>query len=151
MFAAVALTAVLALPTPIPDPVQNPVQVGVKISNGSSLYRGKYYVPKHEGIRKCIRHRESRNHYNAVSMTGTFRGAYQFSPELRTGAAWMIQKYLRGTLGKDRAVRIGEVLRATSMNKWHPYWQDLAFWIVWDNGNGKQHWAHQVPGTECYR
>ena len=150
MFAAVALTAVLTLPTPIPEHVQNPVQVGMKIHDGSSLYRGKFYVRKHEKIRKCIRFRESRNHYNAVSMSGTYRGAYQFSPALRVGAAWMIQKRLRETLGKDRAVTIGEVLRKTSMNKWHPYWQDMAFWIVWDKGEGKQHWAHQVPGTECF-
>ncbi len=150
MFAAVALTAVLTLPTPIPEHVQNPVQVGIKIHDGSSLYRGKSYVRKHETIRKCIRFRESRNHYNAVSMSGTYRGAYQFSPALRVGAAWMIQKRLRETLGKDRAVTIGEVLRKTSMNKWHPYWQDMAFWLVWNNGKGKQHWAHQVPGTECY-
>ena len=151
MFAAVALTAVLTLPTPIPEHVQNPVQVGMKIHDGSSLYRGKFYVRKHEKIRKCIRFRESRNHYNAVSMSGTYRGAYQFSPALRVGAAWMIQKRLRETLGKDRAVTIGEVLRKTSMNKWHPYWQDMAFWLVWNNGKGKQHWAHQVPGTECYQ
>jgi hypothetical protein len=51
---------------------------------------------------------------------------------------------------KSIAYNIGNTLRKTSMNKWHPFWQDYAFWIVWNKGNGKQHWAHQVPGTGCF-
>ena len=150
IIATVALTAVLTMPPVEPEHVRNPVQVGLKISDRSSLYRGTHYVRGHEPIRKCIRQRESRNHYNAVSASGTYRGAYQFSPELRTGAAWMIQKDIRKHWGKETAHRIGATLRKTSMNKWHPYWQDMAFWIVWNKGEGKQHWAHQVPGTECF-
>jgi hypothetical protein len=148
--ATVALATVLVMPTTPPEHVREPVQVGLKISDAPSLYRGKHYVPRHESHRKCIRQRESRNHYNAVSASGTYRGAYQFSPELRTGAAWMIQKDLRKQWGKDIAHRVGSTLRETSMNKWHPYWQDMAFWIVWNQGEGKEHWAHQVPGTECF-
>lgn len=148
--ATVVLAAVLTLPPATPEHIQEPVQVGLKIDDGGSKYRGKHFMPRHESIRRCIRFRESRNHYNAVSATGTYRGAYQFSPALKVGAAWMIQKELRGTMSQDSAVRIGHILRKTSMNKWHPFWQDMAFWIVWDRGNGKQHWAHQVPGTECF-
>jgi hypothetical protein len=62
----------------------------------------------------------------------------------------MIQKDLRKTMHKSIAQNIGSTLRKTPMNKWHPFWQDYAFWIVWDKGNGKQHWAHQVPGTGCF-
>lgn len=150
ILAAVALTAILALPTAVPDHVTQPIQVGDKIHNGSSLYRGKHYVARHETQRRCIRFRESRNHYHAVGRTGTYRGAYQFSPALKRGAAWMIQKDLRKTMHEKLAKDIGQMLRISPMNKWHPYWQDYAFWIVWDKGQGKQHWAHQVPGTGCF-
>ena len=148
--ATVALTAVLALPATAPTALPEPVQVGIKVNDAGSLYRGKWFTRKHESIRRCIRFRESRNHYNAVSVSGTYRGAYQFSPALKNGAAWMIQKELRRNMSKAKAQDIGSTLRATSMNKWHPFWQDFAFWVVWDKGDGKQHWAHQVPGTECF-
>jgi hypothetical protein len=148
--ATVALAAVLAMPATVPDILIAPIAIGKKVHDGSSLYIGKHYVAKHERTRRCIRGRESHHHYHAVSASGTYRGAYQFSPALRTGAAWMIQKDLRKTMHKTLAHNIGNTLRKTSMNKWHPFWQDYAFWIVWDNGNGKQHWAHQVPGTGCF-
>lgn len=127
------------------------VEVGEKEYTGGSLYRGEHFSSRHEDNRRCIRHRESRGHYHAVGATGTFRGAYQFSPGLRTGAGWMIQKDLReNNVPKRVAKRIGKSLRKTPMNKWHPFWQDYAFWIVWDHGNGKSHWTHQVPGTACF-
>jgi len=35
------------------------------------------------------------------------------------------------------------------MNKWAPFWQDFAFWIVWNDGDGRHHWKATVPGTGC--
>lgn len=127
------------------------VAIGEKEYQGGSLYRGEYYSKRYEDERRCIRDRESNNRYNAVNRTGKYRGAFQFSPELAVGAGWMIQKDLRENgMDKSTAKQIGESLRDTSMNKWHPFWQDYAFWIVWDHGDGKAHWKHQVPGTACY-
>jgi hypothetical protein len=127
------------------------VQVGEKEYDGKSLYRGEHFSKRHDDERQCVRDRESNNRYNAVSASGTYRGAYQFSPELAVGAAWMIQKDLRKNgMEKKIAKDIGESLRETSMNKWHPFWQDYAFWVVWDNGEGKNHWRHTVPGTACF-
>ena len=51
-----------------------------------SLYRGKYYRPSLERIRRCIVRRESSGHYFSVSHSGTYRGAYQMSPALARGA-----------------------------------------------------------------
>lgn len=150
MIAAAALAVALILPTSGFPTLPEPVKVGNKIYAGASKYKGRHYVPRHEHIRTCIRHRESRNHYHAVGATGKYRGAYQFSPALRTGAAWQIQKELRRKLPPDTAKRIGTKLRQTPMNQWNIYWQDFAFWIIWDGGAGRAHWAHQVKGTECW-
>lgn len=131
----------------------NPIQVGHKYHDGTaSLYQGRHYVERHNHKRVCVRQRESKHDYRAVSRTGRYRGAYQFSPELAVGAAWMIQRELIHT-GEDRSMarRIGYQLRSHPMNQWAPYWQDFAFWIVWDSGEGRSHWDATVPGTGCWR
>ena len=106
-----------------------------------SLYQGRWYVERHNATRVCIRKRESRHQYRAVSSTGKYRGAYQFSPELTVGAGWMIQKELRATgTPKKEAIAIGRQLRRHPMNQWAPFYQDFAYWLVWRKGAGKHHW-----------
>ena len=146
MLEAVALSLILAKGPDLPAVVDK----GPKPWNGSSLHRGVLYHPRHESIRRCIRDRESSNEYRAVSRTGKYRGAYQFSPALKRGAGWMIQKQLRKTHPRKEAIRIGRELRSTPMNQWHIYWQDRAFWTIWDKGKGRHHWAATVPGTDCF-
>lgn len=141
MIAALALTAALLVSSP---PV---VDVGKKVHAGESQYKGKWYQKQHESKRQCIRQRESRHHYHAVSASSTYRGAYQFSPALAIGAGWMIQKDLRKQ-GHPDAKTIGDQLRSTRMNQWAIYWQDYAFWIVWNKGKGRQHWAPTAAGTK---
>lgn len=126
------------------------IDKGPKPFAGSSQHRGIVYSPKHEKIRRCIRARESKNEYRAVSATGTFRGAYQFSPALKRGAAWMMQKQLRASHGKEIAWEVGRTLRRTPMNQWSIYWQDRAFWTIWDMGRGREHWRAIVAGTDCF-
>jgi hypothetical protein len=152
MFTALLLSASLAISpaTMEPDRLPAPIQVGEKVYTGSSLYRGRYYVPKMDWVRKCIRQRESSNRYHAVSRTGKYRGAYQMSPEMGVGAGWMVQRELRLTgVPKQVAVRIGNALRTAPVNKWHTFYQDMAFWVVWNYGKGRPHWAATVPGTAC--
>lgn len=126
------------------------IDKGPKYHAGSSLHRGSVYAPRHEKIRRCIRARESDNEYRSVSKTGRYRGAYQFSPALKNGAAWMIQKQLRASHGKKIAVEIGQLLREHPMNQWSIYWQDRAFWTIWNMGEGRKHWKATVAGTECW-
>jgi hypothetical protein len=140
MLATVALTAVLALPVGTPAHILDPVVSGAYQHDGTSHYVGEHYVKAHESIRKCITYHESRDAYNANTGTGKFRGAYQLSRDMGVGAGWMIQRDLRKTMSAKLAKEIGETLRATVVNKWHPYFQDYAFWLVWDKGNGKSHW-----------
>ena len=140
--AAAALALVLTA-TPIADPIQ----IGYKTHPSPiSLYQGRHYVPGDNDKRLCIRQRESRHDYRAVSSTGKYRGAYQFSPELGVGAAWMIQRELK-RLGVSDAEAIGEDLRTHPVNQWAPVFQDMAFWLVWDDGKGARHW--NVPGERC--
>lgn len=127
------------------------VEVGKKEYDGKSLYRGAHYRKSDEDNRQCIRDRESNDHYHAVNRTGKYRGAYQMSPELAVGAGWMIQKDLRANgMSKSTAKQIGRSLRSTKVNKWHPFWQDYAFWIVWDGGQGKSHWGTFGQTHSCY-
>jgi hypothetical protein len=133
-------------------PQVDPIQVGPKTHNSPvSLYQGRHYVERHNRKRICVRHRESKHDYRAVSKSGRYRGAYQFSPALARGAAWMIQAELRATgTPKREAIRIGRELRAHPMNQWAPFWQDFAWWLVWDQGEGRSHWRATVPGTSCW-
>jgi len=150
------ILAVLGAPESNVNPIETytqPTRVirGEKEYDGRSLYRGEHFSPQHEDERRCIRDRESNNKYGAVNATGKYRGAYQFSPELAVGAGWMIQKDLKENgVPHSEAKAVGQELRATSINQWNPYFQDYAFWVIWDHGKGKNHWKHQVPGTACF-
>ena len=145
--AEAALAMVLAA-----GPQVNPIDPGPKTHESPiSLYQGRHYVERHNHKRICVRQRESKHDYRAVSRTGRYRGAYQFSPALARGAAWMIQADLINTGTPKRVARgVGQQLRMNAMNKWAPFWQDYAFWIVWNDGDGRFHWRHTVRGTGCW-
>ena len=140
MITAVVCAGVLMLAPSVDTP--RPIKKGQKIHDSPvSLYQGRHYVAADNKKRLCIRQKESRHAYGAVSAFGTYRGAYQASEPMTVGMGWQIQKELRETgTPKDVAVAIGEILRATVMNRWSPYYQDLAFWLVWDDGKGASHW-----------
>jgi hypothetical protein len=146
MIAEALLSVVLASGPSLPAPIQ----IGPKQHNGQSLYRGKHFKKAHESVRKCIRHRESKGDYRAVSASGRYRGAYQVSPAMAVGMGWNVQRELSALVGKVRARSIGEALRAHPANQWGMYWQDMAFWITWNDGKGKHHWQATVPGTGCF-
>lgn len=143
LFAAGVTTVVAAVVTTPAAADQFPVIIkGDKYYDSPiSLYQGRWYVERDNATRVCIRNRESRHQYRAVSSTGKYRGAYQFSPELTVGAGWMIQKELRETgTSKREAVAIGRQLRAHPMNQWAPFYQEMAYWLVWRKGKGRSHW-----------
>ena len=115
-----------------------------------SLYQGRFYVEADNALRYCIRHRETRHAYGRVNSTGKYRGAYQADSPMKNGMGWMIQKELRATgTPKKQAKRIGKKLRASEINNWSIYYQDMAFWLVWDHGKGKSHWEQTNYGGGC--
>jgi hypothetical protein len=109
-----------------------------------SLYRGKYFRSASETKRLCIAKRESEGHYDVVSPSGSYFGAYQVSRELARGATWMMLKEHRKLMGPAAAKKVLSGLRAKPMNSWPRYWQDAAFHTVmnWEHtGSGSAHWA----------
>jgi hypothetical protein len=109
-----------------------------------SLYHGTYYRAASETKRLCIVQRESEAHYDVVSGSGSYFGAYQVSRDLARGATWMMLKEHKKLMGDHAARVVLARLRATPMNKWPRYWQDAAFHTVinWDHTlSGASHWA----------
>lgn len=101
-----------------------------------SLYQGRWFMPNREDLRRCLSKIESHHNYRAG---GYYRGAYQFSPALARGVTWMMQPEVRKEMG-DAGVDLVQDLRKTPMNEWNRYWQDRAFWTIWNEGRGKSHW-----------
>jgi hypothetical protein len=90
----------------------------------SSAYRGKFYDPRYERVRKCIVYRESRGKYGVVNRSSGAAGAYQLMPPLRRYAA---QKMGSSWLGGIPA------------NQWSRYNQDRAFYAI-VHYQGLKHW-----------
>lgn len=109
-----------------------------------SLYQGKWYVEKHESIRRCIVRRESDGNYKVVSAGGLFRGAYQMNRALAIGATYQMADEVREEFGPE-AADIVRQLRDIPTQQWNRYWQDRAFWTVWRKGKGASHWR----GMHC--
>lgn len=107
-----------------------------------SLYLGKWFMPGKEDVRRCIVLRESHANYRASN--GSYFGAYQMSAALAVGATWMMQDEVKKEFGNE-GVKIVQLLRTMTPNKWNRYWQDRAFWTIWRNGEGSQHWG----GARC--
>lgn len=114
----------------------------------TSLYKGKWYMPKKEQVRRCIMKRESWHNYRAVSRGGHWRGAYQMSKPLARGATWMMTKEVRREMGAE-GVAIVKDLRKRPHQTWNRYWQDRAFWTIWAKGDGKHHW--RGGGKNCFK
>lgn len=112
-----------------------------------SAYRGRWFVKRHEGIRKCILRRESGGAY--MMRDG---GGYQFMSYSRwpRSLSFMLKPETRAVFGRSEANRMQRVLRSHEVNEWSRYWQDAAFWVVWRKGAGAKHWNPTVPGTGCF-
>lgn len=122
----------------LPWPTTEAKQHGIH----ASAYQGRHFEAEHEEIRRCIVKRESEGQYNVINPTGSYRGAYQVSKPMGVGMGWMIQKELRHVgVDANTARWIGRELRSTPVNRWHRFYQDMGFWLVWDDGQGRSHWA----------
>ena len=111
------------------------VQSGVKSMPDSLYTHQSYYMPKKEGIRKCIMHRESRGNYRADGSGGS--GAYSFIQ-----STW---DHYASLAGFDNAVGVRP-------NKVRKYVQDAVFWRTFNHGKGKWHWSSRWnPGIKkCF-
>ena len=156
--AAVILSASLLVPTAsnIDDGADGRMDYPSVVQKGEkylpttiSFYQGPEYKKKWNECRLQIRHSESRDVYGALNYSRKYKGAYQMSPKFSVGAGWRIQKSMRamGT-PKEQAFEIGAKLRSTPAHRWHPFYQDWAWWSIWGDGKGKSHWPH-TRGSAC--
>lgn len=111
-----------------------------------SKYRGYYFmVAPAEDARRCIVWRESRNTLDAVS-PGDHKGLYQMTDELADGAVWHMRFDPIDPITKAQRVR----LQSMPVTKWPRYWQDRAFYSIWNYtgpGSGRDHWF--LAGSPC--
>lgn len=134
-----AFAAAMLIGDGLPWPQAPGVQHGVH----ASAYQGRHYSQEWERTRRCIVKRESEGQYDVINPTGSYRGAYQVSKPMAIGMGWMIQKELAAEgVPADIAKEIGRTLRSLPANKWDRFYQDMGFWLVWDDANGKSHWAN---------
>ena len=102
-----------------------------------------YFDRRVEAARRCIIERESEGFYNVRSRSGYY-GAYQMSPQLADGATWMMLPEARARMGAERAKSLMAELRRMPPHTWPRYWQDAAFFTVYNwegTGSGAAHWA----------
>ena len=130
------------------EPTQRALEAGYAKGEGKaadlhgvadSLYKGKWFSAKAEDNRRCIVRKETGGNYESVSSGGDYRGAYQMSRALAVGAAWMMQAEVKKEFGAEAAAAVDK-LRDIPTQKWNRYWQDRAFWTIWRNGSGSDHW-----------
>ena len=91
-----------------------------------SLYRGRFYVKRHEPVRRCIVKRESGGYYRIENRSSSAAGAYQF---LQSTSDYVARK-----MGRRDLVGV-------PASRWNRLEQDQAFWTLWNRGHGRGHWA----------
>lgn len=120
----------------------------------SSAYKGKFFRSSQEGKRKCVFQRESNANYTSTrrspSPTGGYFGGYQMSRGLAVGATWMMLPEHKRLLGTKAAKKVLAHLRSVPAHKWNRYWQDAAFYTVYNwqgSASGAKHWY--LAGSRC--
>lgn len=82
--------------------------------------------PHVEKIRKCLLKRESEGRYSIVDPSKRWFGGYQFAMVTSNTAARRMKR---------------PDLVGVPANKWSPADQDAAFYVIYDCGRGRKHWA----------
>jgi len=113
-----------------------------RIGYATSQYKGKWYAPKWEGIRKCIQYHESRFNYSSRSKISSAMGSYQFLDRSWRGSLVYMMLEEQGNRHEIKQ------LRHKPISKWSRYYQDRAFFTVWRHGEGAKHWSLQE--SRCF-
>ena len=82
--------------------------------------------PRVERARRCILERESRGDYTATDRTRRWFGGYQFQLRVSNLAA--------------RRMKRPELIGLPA-SQWSPADQDAAFYLIYNRGRGRKHWA----------
>ena len=110
-----------------------------------SLYRGRFFRSSVEKTRLCIIRRESSGVYTVRGGGGNrYFGAYQMNDRLADGATWMMLPEVKRLAGAKAGSALMQKLRTKPVTTWPRYWQDAAFFTVYNwehSGSGRAHWA----------
>ncbi len=105
-----------------------------------STYTGKHYDKRFEQYRLCVVQRESGGRYGESSSAHI--GAYQFSYSLAASALRAMRPEIESTYGRPGLAALDR-LDGKPMYTWNRFWQDAAFWTIFDGGRGWSHWSSQ--------
>lgn len=102
-----------------------------------STYTGKYYDKRLEQYRLCVVQRESGGNYDLNSY---YQGAYQFGPFWANTIITRLKPEISAVYGN---AGVGQLNRLAGMriSSWPRFWQDAAFWTIFDNGAGYSNWS----------
>ena len=106
----------------------------------ASTYTGTYFDRRFEQYRLCVFQREGGGSYTLVSRS--FHGAYQFGTRWNSPAqvANRLRAELIDTYGAAAERELNR-LASTPISRWNRFWQDAAFWTVFNRGAGWRQWA----------
>lgn len=105
-----------------------------------STYTGEHYDKRFEQYRLCVVQRESGGRYGESS--GAHIGAYQFSYSLAASALRAMRPEIQDVYGRPGLAALDR-LDGKPMYTWNRFWQDAAFWTIFDGGRGWSHWSSQ--------
>ena len=105
-----------------------------------STYTGKYYDKRFEQYRLCVVQRESGGRYGESSTSHI--GAYQFSYSLAASALRAMRPEIEDVYGRPGLAALDR-LEGKPMYTWNRFWQDAAFWTIFDGGRAWSHWSSQ--------
>jgi hypothetical protein len=105
-----------------------------------STYTGEHYDKRFEQYRLCVVQRESGGRYGESS--GAHIGAYQFSYSLSGQALRAMRSEIQDVYGAPGLAALDR-LDGKPMYTWNRFWQDAAFWTIFDGGRGWSHWSSQ--------
>lgn len=105
----------------------------------ASAYEGDYYDKRFEQYRLCVVQRESGGNYDEA--TGAFVGAYQMgsynSPSRVVGK---LRTEMEADYGSAATKELNRLARQP-LHQWNRFWQDAAFWTIFNGGAGWRQWS----------
>lgn len=102
-----------------------------------STYTGKYYDKRLEQYRLCVVQRESGGNYDLNSY---YQGAYQFGPFWADTIISRLKSEISDVYGNAGVAQLNK-LAGMNISSWPRFWQDAAFWTIFNNGAGYSNWS----------
>ena len=106
-----------------------------------SAYVGRLYEPAYEQYRLCVVQREGGANYTVIN-SGWPRtyGVYQFLDGWKYSILDRLAPEFISWYGKPAFEEVRAKLLNKHINQWNRFWQDAAFWLIFDHGKGASNW-----------